>query len=43
MVVVCGQVYDDVIPLVVSIDCVETEVWVGLIAEWGSVGRLHAP
>jgi hypothetical protein len=42
MVIVCGQIYDDVIPLVVSIDGVETEIRVCLITEYKSVGRLHA-
>ena len=40
MVIVCGQVYDDVIPFVVSVDGMETEIRVGLITECRSVGRL---
>lgn len=39
MVIVGGQVYDDVIPFIVSIDGVETKVWVSLIAGYRSVGR----
>ena len=42
MIIVCAQIYDDVIPFVVSVDSVETEIRVGLIAECKSVGRLHA-
>lgn len=33
MVIICGQVDDDVIPFIVCIDGVETEIRVGLIPE----------
>jgi len=39
MVIVGGHVDNDVIPLVVSIDGVETEVRVGLIAGWKSASH----
>jgi len=40
MVIVGNQVYDDVIPFVVGIDGMETEVRVRLLAECKSVCRL---
>jgi len=40
MIIVGGQVYDDVIPFVVGIDGMETKVRVGLLAKYESVCRL---
>ena len=40
MVVIGRQVYDDVIPFIVSVDGVEAEVRVGLIAGCRSAGHL---
>ena len=40
MVIIGGQVYDDVIPFIVSINGVETEIRVGLIPEYKSAGPL---
>ena len=40
MVIIGYQIYNDVIPFIVSIDGVEAEVGVGLIAGDGSAGHL---
>lgn len=40
MVIVGGQIYDDVIPIVVGVDGVETEVGVGLTAGCKSAVRV---
>ena len=34
MVIVGGQIYDDIVPFIVSVDGMETEVRVGLVAEY---------